>query len=147
MQFLKRLPDTQAVEICCLQDACCPQTSNGGECATSPLTACALPRQVLSSAFNSAILQNLPAGFSKPVILDFFSSVVTFISSCLLPKLLMSVYKPAENKGAGDAGGGRGSLAKGDPLIHITPRELEAQKEEEVGSEVRQGRVELNSPS
>ena len=144
---MKQFPDTQAEEVCCLRDACHPQTSNGGECATSPLTACALPRHVLSSAFNTAIIQSLPGGFSRPVISNFFPSVITFSSSCLFPKLLMLVYIPMENKGSGDAGGGRGCPAKGEPLIHITWWEWEAQRKEEAGSEVRQGRVELNSPS
>lgn len=142
---MKQFPDTQAVEICCPRDACHPQTRNGGERAT--LTACALPRQVLSCAFNTAFVQSLPGGFSRPVISDFFPLVIIFSSSCLLAKLLTSVYKSMENKGSGDAGGGKVSPGKWKPLIHVTPQEPEAQMEEEAVSEVRQGRVQLNSPS
>ena len=115
VQFMKQFPDTQAVEICCLWDAWCPQTSNGGKHATSPLTACALPRQVLSSAFNTAIIQSLPGSFSRSVISDFFPPVVVFSSSCLLPKLLMLVYKPMENKGSGDTEVEEGLWPRGTP--------------------------------
>lgn len=52
-----------------------------------------------------------------------------------------------ENEGPGEAGGGRGCPAKGEPLTRIIPEEWEARGKEEVGSEVRQGRVEPNSPS
>lgn len=74
---MKQSPDTQAEEDTCLQDTCCPQTSN------------TLPQAGFTQFFNAAIMQSLPGGFSRPVTLDFFPSVITFSPSYLFPKLLM----------------------------------------------------------
>lgn len=92
-----------------------PQTSNAGECATFPLTACVLAGQVLPSTFNTAIIQSLPGGFSRPLILDFFPQGITFIFSCLFPRLLLVVCKCMENKDSDDTEDGKGLWSNRNP--------------------------------
>lgn len=76
----------------------------------SPLTACALP-----STFNIFIIQSLSGAFSRPLRLDFFPSGITFIFSCLFPRLLLVVYKCMENKDCDGTEYGKGLWPNGNP--------------------------------